>query len=145
MHVVFPIESSSIEEEICRICFNDTYKHNKDGVSKTLELEEQKILQQLKVPIPSNELKRLRSLRETGILDSPAEEDYDRYTSLARRYFHTPIALVSLVDLSRQWFKSNMGLSNTSETSRDLAFCSYTVLESSPDIFIVPNAEDSSS
>jgi CheY-like chemotaxis protein len=64
---------------------------------------------------------------------------FDRITSLAAKLFDVPICIVSLVDLNRQWFKSAVGLA-APETHRNLAFCSYTVLENSPDVFVVLNA-----
>lgn len=111
----------------------------KDDNSEQRHADEEQLLQ-LTVPVPVNELDRIRILRETQVLDTAAEDCFDRYTSLARRFFHAPIALVSLVDVSRQWFKSNMGLEGTPETHRNIAFCTYTVLESTPDVFIVLNA-----
>ena len=65
-------------------------------------------------------------LRELGILDTGPEEPFDRVTRIAATAFNTPMSLVSLVDSDRQWFKSNFGL-NTSETSRDSAFCAHVV------------------
>ena len=59
---------------------------------------------------PSEEARRLAALRELGVLDTPPEERFDRVTRLARRLFSVPIALVSLVDSERQWFKSIQGL-----------------------------------
>jgi signal transduction histidine kinase/ActR/RegA family two-component response regulator len=88
-------------------------------------------------PIPENESERLRELREYDILDSLPEQSYDDLTSIAAQICGTPIALVSLVDQDRQWFKSRVGL-DAVETHRDLAFCSYAILE--PDLFIVPDA-----
>ncbi len=71
-------------------------------------------------PLPMNEADRLRALRELAILDSNAEERFDRLTLLAQDLFQTPIALVSLVDSDRQWFKSRQGLAAT-ETAREVA------------------------
>ena len=61
-------------------------------------------------PIPANESTRLNTLRALSILDTHAEERFDRLTRLAKRLFGVPIALVSLVDENRQWFKSCVGL-----------------------------------
>lgn len=72
-------------------------------------------------PIPGNESTRLETLRALNILDTSPEERFDRLTRLAKRLFGVPIALVSLVDADRQWFKSCVGLS-ASETSRDVSF-----------------------
>lgn len=71
------------------------------------------------------------------MLDTPAEERFDRITRIAKRHFGLPIALVSLVDTDRQWFKSNQGLDAT-ETPRSLSFCGHAIL--GEDIFHVPDA-----
>lgn len=83
---------------------------------------------------PENEQTRLTTLRSLGILDTPAEERFDRLTRLAKRMFGVPIALVSLVDENRQWFKSCAGLS-VSETSREVSFCGHAILGN--DIFLI--------
>ena len=70
-------------------------------------------------PTPHNEEDRLAALARTGLLDTPPEERFDRYTRVARRLFDVPIALVSLVDEHRQWFKSRQGLDAT-QTPRDI-------------------------
>uniref|UniRef100_A0A6B2L196 Histidine kinase n=1 Tax=Arcella intermedia TaxID=1963864 RepID=A0A6B2L196_9EUKA len=70
------------------------------------------------------------------VLDTPPDLPFDRITSLASRLFKVPIALVSLVDAHRQWFKSRYGL-EASETPRHCSFCAYAVLEDAPDIFVV--------
>lgn len=87
--------------------------------------------------IPVDEEKRLESLRSLNILDTAAEERFDRLTRLAKRLFNVPIALVSLVDENRQWFKSCMGLT-ASETGRDISFCGHTIL--GDDLFVIPDA-----
>jgi PAS domain S-box-containing protein len=89
--------------------------------------------------LPSNEADRVRALRELAVLDSAAEERFDRLTRLAQDMFETPIALVSLVDSDRQWFKSRQGL-EAQETSRDIAFCSHAILQE--DVFVVPDTLD---
>jgi hypothetical protein len=71
--------------------------------------------------LPVNETTRLGTLRSLNILDTSAEERFDRLTRLAKRLFGVPIALISLVDADRQWFKSCQGLSAT-ETPRDVSF-----------------------
>lgn len=78
--------------------------------------------------IPANERQRLKTLRDMKLLDTPPEERFDRITRLARQVFSTPIALVSLVDADRQWFKSSQGL-DASETPRDISFCGHAILD----------------
>lgn len=89
-------------------------------------------------PLPANEQDRLKALQRYQILDTDPESAFDDLTSLAAYICGTPIALVSLVDTHRQWFKSRFGLEAT-ETSRELAFCAYAICQ--PDkMLIVPNA-----
>jgi diguanylate cyclase (GGDEF)-like protein len=78
-------------------------------------------------PKPPDEDRRIRTLQSLGILDTPAEERFDRVTRLACRLFGVPIALVSLVDEDRQWFKSRQGLDAT-ETPREISFCGHSIL-----------------
>ena len=87
-----------------------------------------------KPPIPINEESRLKALRSLNVLDTPPEERFDRLTRLARRMFNVPIALVSLVDVNRQWFKSCQGLS-VRETHRDISFCGHTIF--GDEVFII--------
>ena len=86
---------------------------------------------------PGNEQTRLETLRALNILDSTPEERFDRLTRLAKRLFGVPIALVSLIDADRQWFKSSFGLDAT-ETSREISFCGHAIL--GDEIFEVPDA-----
>jgi GAF domain-containing protein len=88
---------------------------------------------------PVNEKQRLATLRGYEILDTEPEAAFDDLTFLASYICQTPIALISLIDVDRQWFKSKVGISMT-ETSRDIAFCASTVLQS--DVFIVPDASE---
>ena len=82
----------------------------------------------MKTPeFPSNEAHRLSALDELQLLDTPPEERFDRLTRLAARTFNIPIALVSLVDRDRQWFKSRHGL-EAPETARDISFCGHAIL-----------------
>ena len=91
----------------------------------------------MKTPdIPDNERQRLQTLKALNILDTPPEERFDRLTRLAKRLFGVPIALVSLIDDDRQWFKSCVGL-DTSETGRDISFCGHAILEDT--ILVVPD------
>ncbi|MBC3383100.1 sensor domain-containing diguanylate cyclase [Pseudomonas sp. SWRI179] len=77
---------------------------------------------------PDNEAVRLKNLHSLKLLDTAPEERFDRLTRLARRLFDVPIALVSLVDANRQWFKSSAGL-EASETSREVSFCAHAILQ----------------
>jgi diguanylate cyclase (GGDEF)-like protein/PAS domain S-box-containing protein len=79
-------------------------------------------------PDPCSEQYRLAALASLEVLDTPPEPRFDRYTRLAALTFGTPIALVSLVDQHRQWFKSRCGL-NVDETPRSIAFCSHAVAQ----------------
>jgi GAF domain-containing protein len=86
---------------------------------------------------PVNEAGRVAALEKYAILDTDAEQSFDDLTLLASFICKTPMALISLVDEDRQWFKSRVGI-KASETSRDIAFCSTAILQS--DVFVVPDA-----
>lgn len=86
---------------------------------------------------PANEAARIQVLHDLKLLDSAPEERFDRLTRLAKRLFNVPIALVTLVDKDRQWFKSCVGLDAT-ETSRDVSFCGHAILKD--ELLLVPNA-----
>lgn len=91
----------------------------------------------MKAPLPENEAERLSALREYEILDTKAEKVFDDLTRLATYICKTPMALITLIDSDRQWFKSRIEISE-SETSRDVSFCAHAILQT--DTFLVPNA-----
>lgn len=84
-----------------------------------------------------NEAERLSSLISYDLLDTDAEEVFDRFTNLAAQVFGVPIALISLVDRDRQWFKSAFGLS-AKQTPRDQSFCAHAIKDST--VFTIPDA-----
>lgn len=88
-------------------------------------------------PLPANETERLEALRQYQVLDSGKERNYDEISRLAAFICGTPMAAVTLIDKDRQWFKSTAGFEAT-ETSREAAFCGYTVLQN--DILVVEDA-----
>ena len=87
--------------------------------------------------LPPDEEARLRELASYGVLDTPPEPVFDRITRLAARIFKVPVALISLLDRERQWYKSHHGIEQE-EDSREVAFCAYTVLEGRT--LVVPDA-----
>lgn len=80
---------------------------------------------------PSFEAERLSAVHQSKLIDTPAEETFDRITGLASHICDCPMALITLLTSARQWFKSRKGI-DISETSRDDAFCSYAILARSP-------------
>jgi PAS domain S-box-containing protein len=91
----------------------------------------------MNAPLPENEAERLAALRGLGILDTTPELAFDELSALAAYICQAPIALISLVDEDRQWFKSRVGWA-AAETSREVAFCAHTILQ--PDLLVVPDA-----
>jgi len=79
-------------------------------------------------PLPRDEARRLASLRGLNVLDTPPDGALDAIADAAAHLCRAPIALISLVDEGRQWFKSNIGLPGITEMSRDVAFCAHTIL-----------------
>jgi diguanylate cyclase (GGDEF)-like protein len=86
---------------------------------------------------PIDETARLETLKNLDILNTPDEERFDRLTRMAKRVFGVPIALVTLVDENRQWFKSCVGLP-VRETARDISFCGHAIL--GDEVFVIANA-----
>lgn len=91
----------------------------------------------MEAELPKNEKERLAALKRLNILDTPLEERFERITRMVCRSLKVPISAVSLVDESRQWFKSIQGL-GASETPRDVAFCAHAILED--ELLLVPDA-----
>lgn len=91
--------------------------------------------------IPNNEDERLHALREYSILDTLPEQDFDDITKIASEICQTPIALITLVDSDRQWFKSNHGL-NVTETPRDYAFCAHAINNPNEILTVKDSRED---
>jgi PAS domain S-box-containing protein len=89
-------------------------------------------------PLPTDEAARQEALRQLQIFDTSTEEAFDELTSLAAELCNTPIALISLADLNRMWFKSRVGLLE-SEWPRELSFCTHAIQEPAT-LFIVPDA-----
>jgi PAS domain S-box-containing protein len=90
----------------------------------------------MKAPLPENEAARLEVLRRYAILDTFPEQDFDDLARLAALICGAPIALVSLVDRDRQWFKSKIGITEE-QTSRDASFCAHALLKT--DVMVVPD------
>ncbi|HEV8130590.1 MAG TPA: ATP-binding protein [Acidobacteriota bacterium] len=90
----------------------------------------------MKAPRPAREAERLQVLSQYEILDTAPEKEFDELTSLAAKICQAPVALISLIDDNRQWFKSKVGVS-VSETTRDVSFCAHAILQ--PETLIVPD------
>lgn len=88
-------------------------------------------------PIPFEEPDRLNALRQLLLLDSIREDRFDRVVAFAAQEFSCPIALVSLIDANRQWFKACHGM-DVCETPRDISFCGHAIMDDA--VFIIPDA-----
>jgi sigma-B regulation protein RsbU (phosphoserine phosphatase) len=97
-------------------------------------------------PVPVDEAERLAELKALEVLDTPAEDRFNRIVELAARVFGVPIAYVSLIDADRQWFKARCGI-DAVQTSRDVSFCAHTILQEGPlvvsDTLLDPRFDDS--
>lgn len=91
----------------------------------------------MKIPLPKNETQRLKVLWQYDVLDTVPEEVFDELADLAAHICEAPIALISLVDENRQWFKSRVGIS-VKQTSRDISFCTHAILQNG--LFVVSDA-----
>ena len=92
-------------------------------------------------PVPPGERKRLEILRSYEILDTRTEQAFDDFTELAAAICEVPIALISLVDEDRQWFKSKVGM-EADETPRNVAFCAHAIMDDQ--VMVVPDAHKDS-
>src|SRR3954468_23301727 len=88
-------------------------------------------------PLKNNEARRLKVLWQYELLDTVPEEVFDDLTELAARICEAPVALITLVDEDRQWFKSKVGIT-ISETSRDISFCGHAITQS--ELFVISDA-----
>lgn len=91
----------------------------------------------LVAPVPDNEAERLASLFALLLLDTPPEERFDKIVAFAAQEFEVPIALITLLDSERQWFKAQVGM-RVCSTARDISFCGHAIMQ--PDTFVVPDA-----
>ena len=92
----------------------------------------------MNAPVAIDEARRMAALRELGVLDTSPEAAFDTITRTAAQLCGVPVALISLIDAQRQWFKSNLGLPGVTETPRDIAFCDHAIRDAG--LFEVPDA-----
>ncbi|MDH3592931.1 MAG: GAF domain-containing protein, partial [Planctomycetota bacterium] len=88
-------------------------------------------------PMPPDESLRIDALRRANILDTEPEREFDDLVQIAAHVCSTPIAVVSLIDVDRQWFKAKVGIDAT-ETSREVSFCAHAIL--GDEVLVVPDA-----
>lgn len=86
----------------------------------------------------SIEIERLKAVKRYDILDTPADGNFDRITALASKMFNMPIAIISIVDEDRIWFKSHHGLEGVNQIDREPGLCASAIL--SKDVYLVENA-----
>lgn len=89
-------------------------------------------------PTPPNEASRLAALYALLLLDTPPEQRFDKIVAFAAEEFDVPIALITLLDDDRQWFKASIGMGTTCQTSRDISFCGHTILRN--EIIVIEDA-----
>ena len=92
-------------------------------------------------PLPANEDERLAALKRLNVLDTAHEQRFDDITQLVCSIFNVPIAIVSLIDTERQWFKSCQGLA-CNQTDRKSSFCAWTLVPKNPEVLVVPDATE---
>jgi len=105
-----------------------------------VQIEHEQIQGPRPVPRPDNETERLAALRSYEVLDTACEESFDGVAELARRLLGVPIALVSLIDAERQWFKAKAGL-EADGSPRDTSFCAHAILDETGATMVVPDAQ----
>ena len=91
-------------------------------------------------PLPANERQRLEALRDHAILDTPPEQEYEDLVALAAHICGAPMASITLIDETRQWFKARLGLADQ-ETPRAISFCAHAIAQPTDDLFIVKDAQ----
>jgi GAF domain-containing protein len=132
-HHPYGYENTALEQSHYVPSYDASLSQRMDWVLPSFDIDTTEV-QSMK-----EELHRLMVLKSYLILDAEHEEAFERITGIAARIFNVPIALVSLVDLGRQWFMSNRGLGDVRETPRKFAFCAHAIL-SKHNILIVPDA-----
>jgi signal transduction histidine kinase len=92
-------------------------------------------------PLPHNESERLVALRSYAIMDTQPEQAYDDFTLLASQICGTPIALIGLIDETRQWYKARVGI-DAREVAREMSFCSHALVQTPPGLMEIPDARE---